>query len=91
MKPIDAVALPIASDLSGASLNEAYGMIEVRLGGYFFLRCASQLAPTALLLLNQWGMTVELDFAYAPDEWSIHQSVWVDGKHETSSVWSPGA
>ena len=95
MKPIDATAMPVSCDLSGMALNEAYNTLSshLRNNGYYVLRCASQLVPMALLMLNGWGITLEIDFAYTPDEWSLHVSRWdhETEKFETSSVWSPGA
>ena len=95
MKPAGAKEALMPMDLSGMSLNNAFEMLEPRPEDYTVLRCASQLVPMALLLLNGWGISLELDFQYSPDEWSLHTTEYrtlPEGVRYTHrSVWSPGA
>ena len=90
-KPIDAHELPIKSDLSSASLNDARQMLGDLMNEhkwfetshprkffsiYHVLKVPSQLMGSALILRVEEAFHIEPSFTYNTEEWSYHVKIW---------------
>jgi hypothetical protein len=101
MKPAQAKDMPFACDLSGITLTQAYEEVTKEpystdsRDHYIVLKVPSQQVGLAAILIVGWNISLEIDFTYAPDEWSLRNTHFFmeDGKltTEVTEVWSPGA
>lgn len=101
MKPLGAMILKVASDLSVNALETAVSMMPEPKSGGHFLKVPSQLMSEAVILSTIMSDTlgvlwIRVDFGYEPDEWSCGYEVYefnTGGGHTvtTHEVWSPGA
>lgn len=92
--------LPIASDMSDSSVDEAIEMFEEikdgRHGNWYALECGSQLLlRAASIVVFRNNMYMDLNLTYGMDEWSIKRSVFCGGWDNLTiieqKVYSPGA
>ena len=107
-KPAEAMQLEVECDLSEAAIEDAINLMfsvsewidlesfpAIAAGErHFYCLCvASQGMSAAAVLGGKWGIRVELDFNYEPDEWSIQKSHWSEphGRKINKTVWSSGA
>ena len=101
MKPENAIALPVASDLSAHALTEAESLVRGGLKDFcndsafidvrMTLHVPSQLMPEAIKYAFCLGHDVRVSFDYDRDEWSLHGSIYQGAGRKDVIVWSPGA
>jgi len=91
-KPNLAEEFPDDCDLAEHWIDEAYEHIKQD-NGYYVLRIASQQMGLAAAMKLDRPYTIDIDFLYEPDEWSLHWYGFDNKSHEPKEkiMWSPGA